>query len=488
MLAVLPFENLGAEEDEYFADGITDEITSRVGILNGLGVIARTSILQYKGTTKRISEIGSELNVDYILEGTIRWDKSGDVDKVRITPQLIRVSDETHLWADNLQRDLSEIFEVQEEIAISIAEALNVALLTDDQEALDYRPTENLAAYDFYLRAINFTKYGDQLGAIELLEKATKLDSSFALAFALKSQTHSFFAFFNESGFSEHTKPARLAYIRAFEIQPDLAEGHLARGVYYNLIERDYDKALKEFELAQRGYVDKASVLNEIALVKLRQGEWREAINLAKRVMKLDPQSFTARLTIIQASWYTHQYDNALEELEPMISLGSGWGMPYSFKAQVQICMGADVEQIQKTLSEWSANGMSRLSVVEGPLFLDFLRRRNHLPDLNSLIIRAKSALQHNPDPALYVNTGLFYSYMGDVEASYLYLDSARAVIENRFEEARNDTTGRFEAFPVEHSVYELLALVYSQTERHKQAIEHAQLAIESMPIKACHW
>ncbi|MHC4751160.1 MAG: protein kinase domain-containing protein [Planctomycetota bacterium] len=490
MLAVLPFENLGAPEDEYFADGITDEITSKVGILDGLGVIARTSILQYKGTTKRISEIGAELNVDYILEGTIRWDKSGDVDKVRITPQLIRVLDETHLWADNLQRDLSEIFEVQEEIAINIAGALNVALLSKEQEALDYRPTDNLDAYDYYLRAKNYTGTDGGLKVIEFLDKAIELDSNFALAFAMKSQAHSSVAFFRESGYSEHTKPARLAYNRAFEIQPDLGEAYIARGSYYNLIERDYDKALKEFELAQQGQVDEASVLMAIAMVKLRQGKWRETINLSEQIIKLDPQTAWPSFPIIQASWYSHQYKTALAALDRMISLDhkSTTAFAYSFKAQIQICAGADIEEIRQTLSDAAAAGHRTKSNAEGVVLFNFPALRDQSPDFDSLISRNLSALSRHPNPDLSIYIGRLYHHKGDTESAYLYFDSALIMIENRYEAARTDTSGRFEEFPVEHKVYENMAEVYSLTNRHEQAIEQAQLAIESMPIEACHW
>jgi serine/threonine protein kinase/Tfp pilus assembly protein PilF len=325
MLAVLPFENLGSPDDEYFADGITDEITSKVAVLGSLGVIARTSVLQYKGTTKRISEIGEELGVDYILEGTIRWDKSGEVDKVRITPQLIRVSDETHMWADNFQKYLSEIFAVQEEIATNIAGALNVALRADDQDALDYQPTNNLDAYDYYLRGKNYLAQGNDpdnyLTAIHLFAEATKHDSMFAEAFAWMAYSHSMYAWWFDLGASEHTRPARLAYQRAFEIRPNLAEAYLARGAYVNYIERDYDRALEDFERAQEGNIDEALILSEITVVKMRQGLWDEALAMSREVTKLDPRSIPAAQLVVWPLWYTHQYQEAHEIVDRMNDL-----------------------------------------------------------------------------------------------------------------------------------------------------------------------
>jgi tetratricopeptide (TPR) repeat protein len=267
----------------------------------------------------------------------------------------------------------------------------------------------------------------------------------------------------------------------------------LARGTYYNFIERDYGKALKKFELAQQGDVDEAPVLRAITMVKLRQGKWNEAIVLGQQAMKLDPhsrdpQSFLVWLATMEANWYTHQYDKALEQIERAISRSGGFPMLYSLKARVQICMGADIEQVQQTLAEWLAMGTSMLGGITGPVFLDLLHSRDQLPDLDASISLSKLHLQNNPKPAVYFITGLLYRYKGDEDSSYLYFDSARIAIHNRNEEARNDTSGRFEEFPLEHSVYEQLALVYSQTDRHEQAIEHAHLAMESMPVEACHW
>jgi len=490
MIAVLPFDNLGATDDDYFADGITDEITSRVATLKDLGVIARTSILQYKGTTKRISEIGAELDVDYILEGTIRWDKSGDVDKVRITPQLIRVSDETHLWADNFQRDLSQIFDVQEEIAKNIAGALNLALKTKDHEALVYRPTENLEAYDLYLRARNFLDFGNYIEAIELLDKATKLDKNFAAAFALKSQAHSQYAFGVEMGASEHTRPARLAYQRAFEIQPGMAEAHLARGIYLNLIERDYSGALEEFELALRGQVDEAGVLDAIALVKMRQGEWGEALDLARQVRELDPRSYQAEFVTIHGNWLIHNYDQALKAIERVISLNADFAEPYSLKAQILISMGAEAGEIQESMAEWSrrATDGEFISWIEGLTIFELLRIWNQPIDVDEKITAAKSKLLPDQNPNTYFYIGLLYKLKGEEDRSRVYMDSTSIVIENRVAKARSDTTGRFENFDVNNEIYELISLAYSQTGRHGLAIEYARLDMETLPVEACHW
>ncbi len=194
MLAVLPFENLGPSEQEYFADGITEEITTQLAKLSGLGVISRTSAMQFKDSQKSLREIGKELGVDYVLEGSVRWDKSGGQNSVRISTQLIRIADDTHLWAENYDRVYGQIFALQSEIAHQVADELNVTLLEPEQAALALRPTENLDAYDLYLRGRGQYERGknrnDLDAALPLIEQAVHLDSTFTQAQAYLARVY----------------------------------------------------------------------------------------------------------------------------------------------------------------------------------------------------------------------------------------------------------------------------------------------------------
>ncbi|MCK5619836.1 MAG: protein kinase, partial [Candidatus Krumholzibacteria bacterium] len=193
-LVVLPFENLGPTDHEYFADGITEEITTRLAKLSNLGVISRKSAMMYKDSEKSLKDIGAELDVKYALEGTIRWERSATADRVRINTQLIRVSDDTHLWAERYERVFEQIFELESEIAENVAEALNVTLLAPELAALQEEPTENFEAYDFYLKGRDLYERADGVDdrrlATGMLEKAVKLDSTFALAHALLARIY----------------------------------------------------------------------------------------------------------------------------------------------------------------------------------------------------------------------------------------------------------------------------------------------------------
>ena len=190
MLAVLPFENLGNSQDEYFADGITEEITTSLARLSGLGVISRTSAMLYKDTDKNLRQIGKELKVDCVLEGTIRWDKSGEKDRVRINPQLIRVSDDMHMWANRYDAVLTDIFAVQSTIAREVADALNIVLLQSEREVLDKRPNISPEAYDYYLRGkqyFSIARYRqDEMRTAERMHnKAIELAPGYAPAYAI---------------------------------------------------------------------------------------------------------------------------------------------------------------------------------------------------------------------------------------------------------------------------------------------------------------
>ncbi|NIM48784.1 MAG: protein kinase, partial [Gemmatimonadales bacterium] len=253
-LAVLPFDNLGSAEDEYFADGITEEITSRIAQISGLRVISRQSTIQYKASEKTLQQIGEELGVDYVVEGTIRTDRAPDgTGQVRVTPQLIRVSDDAHLWTDRYTANLvpGEIFGVQEQIANQVARALNVTLLEPERQRLAAKPTDSQQAYDYFLRgsvirSARFFVEQDVRRAVQMYERAVELDSGFALAYAALSEARTWLS---QWGDVSQLAGAREAVEKALEISPDLLEARLALGRYYYQGLRDFEGALEQFSL-----------------------------------------------------------------------------------------------------------------------------------------------------------------------------------------------------------------------------------------------
>lgn len=296
MIVVLPFENLGASDDDYFADGLTEEITSRLATVQGLGVISRTSAMQYKDNRPSLREIGEQLGVAYVLEGTVRWERRADgSSRVRVTPQLIRVSDDTHLWADRYDRDLSEIFAVQGDIAAEVARELNITLLEPQRDALRTQLTGNMEAYQAYLRGMElWTRPGyDAVRfrlAIEMFERAVELDPRFVEAWAELANAHDMLFQGGDAG-QEALAVAIQAIETAERLAPDHPVVHLAKGYHYYLGYLDYDRALVEFARVEEARPDDPTVHEAIGFIRRRQGRLDDGIDRLERAVRLDPQN-----------------------------------------------------------------------------------------------------------------------------------------------------------------------------------------------------
>ncbi len=237
-LVVLPFENLGPAEDEYFAAGITDAITARLATIHGLGVISRQSAMQYKKREKSAQQIANELRVDYILEGTVQRERPSDPNsRVRIIPQLIKASNDTHVWAQPYDNDMSEVFRVQSDLAERVAQALNITLVERERRALRSRPTENMEAYDYFLRGNEYWHRSELENdfkiAIQMYERAVELDPKFALAYAQLSRAHAHMYWDYYDRTEERLAMAKKAVDRALQLEPDSPEAHFALGHYY---------------------------------------------------------------------------------------------------------------------------------------------------------------------------------------------------------------------------------------------------------------
>ncbi|UCC44965.1 MAG: protein kinase, partial [Candidatus Zixiibacteriota bacterium] len=352
-LAVLPFENLGSPEDEYFADGITDEITARLAGIAALRVTSRTSTKTYKDTDKPVRVIGEELGVDYLLEGTIRWDKSGDTDRVRIIPQLIRVSDDSHVWANTFERALIQVFVVQAEIAGEIAEALGVTLLEPDRSMLMAQPTQNLEAYDFFLRGIRY--WDDRIDvwrAVDMLERAVQADPGFYQAHAKLAQFYGF-CYINELG-GTYDLPdrARRAAEATARLAPGSPETHLAMGYFHYYISRDYEQALDQFERALRRQRNNSDLLAAIGYVQRRQGKWEESLESQRKAFELDPRNIVIFYGLGQTLYYMHRY----REVEVLLDEAARW-VPDAhavriWQVDVALRVGRDTSEVRVALHE----------------------------------------------------------------------------------------------------------------------------------------
>ena len=266
-IAVLPFENLSRDtENAYFAEGIQDEILTRLSKIADLKVISRTSTQHYKSAPENLPEIAKQLGVAHILEGSVQ--KSGDA--VRVNVQLIKAANDSHLWADTFDRKLTDIFSVESEVAKAVADQLRAKLTGQEEQVIAAKPTDNPEAYDAYLRGLAYTlKTGNNpanaLAAQKYLREAVRLDPKFALAWALLSNVdaHGYLV-----GSLQPTvalrEEARQAAETAFTLQSNLGEAILAKGYYHYACLKDYDAALRYFEQA-RQFLPNSSRIPEVA-------------------------------------------------------------------------------------------------------------------------------------------------------------------------------------------------------------------------------
>ena len=294
MMVVLPFESLGPPEEAYFAAGMTEEITSRLAAISGLGVISRTSATQYDRTGKTMRQIGDDLGVDFVVEGTVRWARATDgKDRVRITPKLIRVADDTQVWTESFDRQIDDIFAVQTEIASQVINQMGVTLVGAEHDNLAEAPTNNVEAYALYLQAKDmkdpdWNEFDRQ--RVTMFEKAVALDPNFLEAWTELSSHHSNWYMILDKT-EERLAKSRAALQRAEAIDPDHPQTHLARGDYFYRGLRDYDQALEEYETASRMVPNDTRAMESIAYIYRRQGKWDQHLERLEAAFQLDPQS-----------------------------------------------------------------------------------------------------------------------------------------------------------------------------------------------------
>ncbi len=387
-LAVLPFENLSEnKENGYFVDGIQDEVITRLAKIGELRVISRTSTQRYKTRPSNLGEIARELGVSHLVEGTVQ--RVGQ--RVRINVQLIRATNEGHLWAEIYDRDLTDIFAVQSELATRIAEALQATLSGDERKAVAAKPTSNLAAYDAYLRGLDLdSRPGqteeDQRKAVDAFAEAVRLDPQFALAWAALSHAHASLFFLQFDTSATRKEASRIAAETATRLNPSAPETLLANAYYRYHIQRDYEGARLLFEKLRHEAPSNSEALTALARIARRQSRWTDSLHLYEQAAQLNPRD--AHLFMDRAWTYSmlRQYaptgemiaraleitPNDPEILESKVKLLQTTGnLPAARAVLEQIprsAAGGQIEGIRYTQFLWERNYDEALHLAEARL------------------------------------------------------------------------------------------------------------------------
>ena len=341
-LAVLPFENRGDPADAYFADGIADEMRGKLATLGEFQITSRSSSDQYRQSTKSPQQIGQELNVDYLLSATIRWAKgAGGKDRVQVVPELINVKTGGVAWQQSFDADLTDVFQVQAQIASRLAGALGVALGTQDTQKLTERPTANLAAYDLYLKgkAITAEDAASLREAIRYFDQAVTLDSTFAEAWARLSRVLTRLYVISAPDAAVATR-ARDAANRALSLAPQVGASYTAQSMYALTILRDPAVAAEAVAAGLKVAPNDAELLARAGVVERSRGRYEEALAHLERARRLDPRSLLVVTSLQNALVWLRRYSDALAASEAALGIAPGDLSMNQDKAMVYVAQG----------------------------------------------------------------------------------------------------------------------------------------------------
>jgi serine/threonine-protein kinase len=476
LLAVLPFENLGDSTDEYFADGITDEVRGKLATLAGLKVIASSSAGQYKHSAKPPEQIAQELGVQYLLIGKIRWEKrEGGQSRVRVSPELVQVtpgSAATTRWQQPFDAALTDVFQVQADIAGRVAQALDLALGDSTRQDLAARPTRNLAAYDAYLKGLELiNQSADPVRlrqALSYFEQAVALDTAYAAAWARLSQAASFIKVvgFPTPGLVERS---RVAAERALALAPDRPEGHLAMGDYLRRVKLDHAGAIEEYRQGERQSPSNAELFRGIALAEQTLGQWDAALEHLRQAQRLDPRSGPTAQVLTQALLTTRRYDEAQASADRWIALGPANPLAYETKAMILTSRGdlagaraiVEKQPAAITPTRWVAYLATYYEMYW--LFNDEQRR---------LLVRLPPS-EFDDDPASWgLSIAAVRGLMGDDRLARAYGDSARMAFEEQLRGAPDDP-----------QLHVLLGVALAYAGRKAEAIREGERGVALRPI-----
>ncbi|MGA8223079.1 MAG: tetratricopeptide repeat protein [Candidatus Acidiferrales bacterium] len=424
MLAVLPFENLsGDSQQEYFSTGLTEEMITQLGDLepNRLGVIARASVMQYKGAKKDARQVGRELGVDYILEGSVR--REGD--RVRITAQLIQVKDQTHLWARDYDRNLRDILALQSDVAGAIAQEIKLKLTSEESARLAGAPAVNPEAYELYLKGRYFWNKRTEDGfvkAIGYFEQATAIDPKYAQPYAGLADAYALLGSMpnHEISRGEAMPKAKESALKALQLDSSLADAHTSLAFVEMHYEWDWPGSGKEFKRALELNLNYATAHQWYAVWLMSQGKQDAAIEEERRAQEADPLSTIIKTDTAQLLLYDGRYDEAVQQAQSALEIDPGFLLGHLYLGEAY----AARNDYQQAISEfqaalainptdfWAATELARTYALAG-------QRRKSEAILRGMLHGAKDGED------IGVELAIAYAALGENDQAFAWLEKA---------------------------------------------------------------
>jgi len=474
-IAVLPFENFSDDKaNAYFADGIQDDLLTNLAKIGDLKVISRTSVMPYRGKASNLREIGKALGVGTILEGSVR--RIGN--RVRVNVQLINAENDEHIWAEDYDRELTDVFAIQTDLAQKIATELRAQLSPNEKAQMERKPTESGEAYLAFVQAHNLSGAFEDLEKLrqseQLYARAIELDPNFALAIARYSQLESLILHLFERTPERREKAQTLAE-RALQLQPDLPEAHLARGFSYYYGDNNYDAALKEFEIAQRGLPNESGVYLAIGAIQRRQGKWAESTANLEKATTLNPKDVWALQNLAFNYQMLRNWDSANKTIDRALASDPNALGPLEVKCQLAVAEKGDFSVSEKAFDTvksvpMSADQKLKTASSRADVFLLERKYRDGLQVAESL-----------PDDQLA-------AFPGALSGKYYSIGFARKALHDdagareAFLKAKNAVEEQLKRSPDIEKTHIQLAKVLAQLGEKDAALAEAHRAVELLP------
>jgi TolB-like protein/cytochrome c-type biogenesis protein CcmH/NrfG len=485
-IAVLPFENLSDDQQNtYFADGIQDDILSSLAKVADLKVISRTSVRQYRTGTRNVREIGEVLGVAYVMEGTVRR----DANRVRINAQLIDARTDLHVWSDTYDREITDLFALQTELARRIAFALRANLSPREKASLQVHPTSDLDAYDLFLRARDLFRWsgsGDPREngerALRLLAEAVERDPYFALAYCLISRFHGELYWFGYDRTRERLTQAKIAADTALRLQPESSDVRLALAYYYYYGYHDYELARTELAIAHASAPNDAEVWDALAAIDRRQGRWDEALANFKKAKELDPRNPSVLWNLAETYGCLGRDDEAARGFANGLEANADAHLFSIARAAIPLRSTGDLAPLRSALREIPADfdpggGVTNTAVRVSLLARDYDEAARALRDsryerFHDIGVGGAASILDGYTFARGWYEGLIAIGRGQNDAAAPGFESAQRVVESDLAQAPDDP-----------KLVAMLGLILARRGRHDDAIAAGRRAVELLPI-----
>ncbi|MBV8098284.1 MAG: TIR domain-containing protein [Verrucomicrobia bacterium] len=483
-IAVLPFESLSVDkQDVYFADGVQDEILNRLAKIAQLTVISRTSVMQYRAGEKRdLREIANALGVANVLEGTVRR----NANRVRISTELIDAREDKTIWADSFDRDLTDIFAIQSEVAQTIATKLAATLSPEEKRNIEKKPTENLAAYELYLRAkellvsvhvaATFAEVQKPLtDAVTLLDQAVQLDPKFTLAYCRSAEAHDLLYLFYDPT-PERRALGDAAISRALALEPDLAEVHLAYATHLYRGYRDYDQARLQLGLAKRGLPNDAEASALEAYVDRREGQFDKAIQEFKDAISRDPRNSVFVEDLAVSFEQVRQFRAAEQTFDRLTALRPNQPILSAQKPILLYYETGDTTALRTAFAALPASAIDDRGVLNLKLAFAFVDR--DWAEVKALVEKMNSG--NDEGDFAYGGTNV---PIGCYSILLARLQGEQTATNPSFAETRDQLNQRVQKEPENAKLLSQLAVIDALFGKKELAIAEAKRAVELLPI-----